>query len=218
MANIIQLKIEGVGREGKGDPLGKTSEGKIVFIRGNKNLKKGDFVKCEIKKPSYKYCIADFVEFVKEVPKAEGPISGLISGGKANELTKEPVKIQPVKTPQRKELEEKIKILKKNYPVNRFLSYEAKMLIKGNLHARRILKHILNFRDNPAIAIPSDPTNLLIYSTFFELISKNVISTIKQQQWCFRGEDYLKLDGSIEFVRREDIRIAMDDFLRLISK
>lgn len=64
----MKLRIVDFGRSG--DPFGKDEKGKIIFIKGNNKLKKGDVVECELTQDTAKCSIA---KFSKMLPP-EGPM------------------------------------------------------------------------------------------------------------------------------------------------
>ena len=68
----MKLKIVDFGRSG--DPFGKDEKGKIIFIKGNSKLKKGDSIDCEITSDTGKCAIAKFNKLLPpEGPMKQSP-------------------------------------------------------------------------------------------------------------------------------------------------
>ena len=66
----MKLKIDGIGKGG--DPFGKDEKGKIIFVKGNKGLKSGTSIECDISSDSEKYSFARFKKILAEGPMANG--------------------------------------------------------------------------------------------------------------------------------------------------
>lgn len=184
---LLKIKITNIGN--KGDPFGRDEGGKVVFIHGNQSLKKGDLVECKIVLPvilEKGYRIAEFSKII-----TEGPMI------KSEEMR----------------LKEKLARLKEYFPIEKVWNSNSRRHILENDSARNLVHYILDCDEGPAPAKYDYPD---FCHAFLSLRAAGMLAMLPPDKWCFSGEDFVKVNcksASIEFVRRDDIRAPIREFL-----
>jgi hypothetical protein len=181
----LKIKITNVGN--KGDPFGKDETGKVVFVKGNSTLKKGDVIECELFHENDNRKIAKFSRIISE---------GLMQ------------------QPDDPERWKKIELLKEQFPVPKVLNSNSRDLLATDTAARNVAHYILDQEEGPATAKYDYPD---FRHAFLSLRAAGLVAMVPPDKWCFSGEDFVKVNcksASIEFVRRYDIRKEVESFLK----